>query len=68
MKESHESHNIACLNCDRSDQEVPLLMFTFGNQTRYICTACFPILVHKSEKLAHKLPGYVPPSDPSHEH
>ena len=35
-----------CLNCDRSEQETPLVTLQHQGQKAYICTQCFPILIH----------------------
>lgn len=55
----------ACLNCSRTDKQVPLLSLTFNEESKYICAQCFPILIHKIHLLADKLPGVeIPPSSP----
>jgi hypothetical protein len=46
-----------CLNCNRTDEQVPLLHLTFKNVTQYICPQCLPTLIHKTHLLAEKLPG-----------
>lgn len=46
-----------CLNCGKTDQQVPLLHLTFRDETKYICAQCFPIMIHKIHLLADKLPG-----------
>lgn len=48
---------LACINCNRTDQQVPLLHLTFKGDTKHICAQCFPILIHKIHLLADKLPG-----------
>jgi len=68
MQTSRQTQARTCLNCNRTDQEIPLVMLTFGNENRYICAQCFPILIHKPEQLAEKLPGFVPPPASPHEH
>jgi hypothetical protein len=47
----------ACLNCDRTDDQTPLLIMTFKGETKYICPQCLPVLIHKPANLAGKLPG-----------
>lgn len=55
----------ACLNCSRTDEQVPLLNLTFKEESKYICAQCFPILIHKIHLLADKLPGVeIPPPSP----
>ncbi len=57
-----------CLNCDRTGQETPLLLLTFKSETKYICAQCLPTLIHKPHLLVGKLPDFVPPTVPPHEH
>ncbi len=54
-----------CLNCNRTDQQVPLIHLTFNGGPKHICAQCFPILIHKIHLLADKLPGVeiAPPSE-----
>ena len=52
----------ACLNCNRTDEQVPLLTLTFKGAAKHICAQCLPILIHKIHLLVDKLPGVeVPP-------
>jgi hypothetical protein len=53
----NEQNNIVCLNCNRTDEQIPLLHLTFKNETKYICPQCLPALIHKTHTLADKLPG-----------
>jgi hypothetical protein len=46
-----------CLNCGRTDQQVPLLSLTFKGEPQRICPQCLPILIHKPAQLTEKLPG-----------
>lgn len=46
-----------CFNCNRSEQEVPLLVLNFQERQWYICPQCLPALIHKPHTLAAKLPG-----------
>jgi hypothetical protein len=54
-----------CINCERTDEQIPLLHLSFKGEAKYICTQCFPILIHKIHLLADKLPGVeiAPPAD-----
>ncbi len=54
-----------CLNCGRTDQQVPLVHLTFKDEAKYVCPQCLPVLIHKPQKLADKLPGLeiIPPAD-----
>jgi hypothetical protein len=56
----------ACLNCSRTDEQVPLLNLTFKEESKYICAQCLPILIHKVHLLADKLPGVEIPPPSSH--
>jgi hypothetical protein len=47
----------ACLDCGRTEQQVPLLVLEFRGGIIHICPQCLPTLIHKPEKLASKLPG-----------
>jgi hypothetical protein len=57
-----------CLNCEKTEQEIPLLHIYYQSAEVYICPQCLPILIHKPSSLASKLPGLenVPP--PQHDH
>ena len=55
-----------CLNCERTDEQVPLLNMVFKGESKYICAQCFPILIHKIHQLADKLPGVEIPQNSSH--
>ena len=55
-----------CLNCSRTDEQVPLLNLTFKEESKYICAQCLPILIHKIHLLADKLPGVDIPPPSSH--
>lgn len=54
-----------CLNCNRSEEKTPLITLAFKGETRYICPQCLPVLIHKSQQLAEKLPGMetTPPAE-----
>ena len=46
-----------CLNCKKTEQEIPLLQMRYKEANVYICPQCLPVLIHKPEKLADILPG-----------
>ena len=48
-----------CLYCERDAGQVPLIALRFGAQSLWICPQHLPILIHKPEQLADKLPGAV---------
>ncbi len=45
----------ACLNCEKTEQEVPLIMLQYKGEQVYICSQCFPNLIHSPAKLTGKL-------------
>jgi hypothetical protein len=47
----------ACLNCECTEERIPLLALQFRGQAVHICPQCLPTLIHQPEKLAAKLPG-----------
>jgi hypothetical protein len=48
-----------CLYCERDADLVPLIALRFRGQALWICPQHLPILIHKPEQLADKLPGAV---------
>ena len=44
-----------CLNCSRSEKEVPLVVLLYLGKHVNICPGCLPILIHHPERLADKL-------------
>ncbi|RPJ19464.1 MAG: hypothetical protein EHM33_30245 [Chloroflexi bacterium] len=54
-----------CLNCGTSEQDRPLISLKFQEKELSICPQCLPILIHKSDQLAGKLPGFIPPESPA---
>ncbi|GAB4539288.1 MAG: hypothetical protein Fur002_04160 [Anaerolineales bacterium] len=58
-----------CINCNRTEQEYPLLTLTFQGKDFYICPQCLPNLIHKPQTLVGKIPNFAPPANqPPHEH
>jgi hypothetical protein len=47
----------ACIHCERTDEKIPLIVFIFKGEEKYICPQCLPTLIHKIHLLADKLPG-----------
>lgn len=56
-----------CLNCGRSENEMPLLIIKFKGEEAHICSECFPLLIHNPSKLDGKLPGPKSVKPSSHE-
>jgi hypothetical protein len=52
----------ACLNCNRTEQEYPLIKLTYQAKEVFICPQCLPILIHKPYQLAEKIPDFKPSS------
>lgn len=46
-----------CLNCNVSENEIPLVNLTFNGYKTFICSRCLPILIHSPQKLVGKLDG-----------
>ena len=57
-----------CLNCEKTEQEIPLLRMFYKGAEIYICPQCLPVLIHKPANLAVKLPGLERkyPASPAH--
>ncbi|MDD2922533.1 MAG: hypothetical protein PHQ36_09625 [Anaerolineales bacterium] len=55
-----------CINCNRTDEVIPLIAITFKGEEKQICPQCLPVLIHKTQQLADKLPGIE--SKPPAEH
>jgi hypothetical protein len=65
MKSKQENHH--CINCGRSEGEAPLLEFRYQGEQRWICSGCFPVLIHRPDELAGKLEGAEDiPAAPGH--
>jgi hypothetical protein len=61
----NEQNEKVCINCNRTDEKIPLIALTFKGETKHICPQCLPVLIHKTQQLADKLPGVeiTPPAD-----
>lgn len=46
-----------CLNCTRSETEIPLVILRYAGNETWICSQCLPVLIHRPEQLAGKLTG-----------
>jgi hypothetical protein len=45
----------ACLNCNQTEAQIPLVSLQYMGETEYICSQCCPMLIHSPAKLAGKL-------------
>jgi hypothetical protein len=46
-----------CIYCEQGSDRAPLIPFVYQGNNYWICPQHLPILIHKPEKLANKLPG-----------
>lgn len=46
-----------CLVCEQNSDNVPLVQFQFQGSEYWVCSQHLPILIHKPNQLAEKLPG-----------
>lgn len=64
-----QAQDNACLNCNRTEQEYPLVKLTYQGKELFICPQCLPVLIHKPENLVGKIPDFAPPANSQpHEH
>jgi hypothetical protein len=56
----------ACISCEKTDQQVPLLQMVYQGKEVFICPQCLPVLIHKPEKLEEKLLGMKPGKPAEH--
>lgn len=54
-----------CLNCNTSDNEIPLVNLIYAGKPAFICSSCLPVLIHHPQKLVGKLDGAenIPPAE-----
>ncbi len=57
-----------CLNCGRDSNEIPLLSFEFRGEIYQLCPQCLPVIIHKPQNLAGKLPGAENFTAANHDH
>lgn len=48
-------NNTHCLNCDRAEQQTPLIALRYAGTDAWICPQCLPVLIHHAEQLEDKL-------------
>ena len=46
-----------CLQCARTEEQLPLLTLQFMDGQIWICPQCLPVLIHAPHKLAGKITG-----------
>lgn len=54
-----------CLNCNRSESEIPLVTLSYSGKPAFICSHCLPMLIHHPEILIGKIEGAenIPPAE-----
>lgn len=54
-----------CLNCNNSENDIPLVNLIYSGKQTFICSSCLPVLIHHPQKLIGKLDGAekIPPAD-----
>jgi len=57
-----------CLVCEQTSDSVPLVQFEFKGTAYWVCSQHLPILIHKPNQLADKLPGAQHLADQEHSH
>ncbi len=55
MEESKTQYH--CLNCNRSEAEIPVVSLRYDGKSNWICSQCLPMLIHQPQMLAGKLAG-----------
>jgi hypothetical protein len=63
MSDTHQ-----CVACNRTKEEVPLLVLVHKDEQFHICPEHLPILIHQPHKLADVLPGVASLDPGSHDH
>lgn len=43
-----------CLNCNVSENDIPLVNLTYTGKKAFICSRCLPLLIHQPERLVGK--------------
>lgn len=46
-----------CIVCEKSSEEIPLLVIEYQGKQYWICPQHFPILIHEPAQLIGRLPG-----------
>ena len=57
-----------CLNCNASENEIPLVNLIYAGKQTFICSSCLPVLIHQPQKLTGKLDGVDKISPAKHDH
>ncbi len=46
-----------CLNCNASENDIPLVHLLYSGKPAFICSSCLSVLIHQPQKLVGKLDG-----------
>jgi len=46
---------LQCINCDQSEEEIPLINIQYKGEKIFVCSGCMPILLHSPAKMVGKL-------------
>ena len=62
---SEEAKLQHCLNCNRSENEIPLVALSYSGKPAFICSHCLSMLIHHPEMLIGKIAGAenIPPAE-----
>lgn len=54
-----------CLNCNNSENDIPLVNLIYSGKQTFICSNCLPVLIHHPQRLIGKLDGAekIPPAE-----
>jgi hypothetical protein len=55
MKDPSVSY--VCVNCGKSEAQVPVLQWRFQGEAFTLCSSCLPILLHRPDTLVGRLKG-----------
>lgn len=44
-----------CFNCQRSENEIPVLAWRYKGKIEWVCSECMPLLIHKWQQIAPKM-------------
>jgi len=58
----------SCLNCNRSEDEMPLVNLQYMGEKIFICSGCLPVLLHSPAKLIGKLAEAEKIQPANHDH
>ena len=47
-----EENSKKCLNCNSTQDEVPMILWHYKEREIWLCANCLPLMVHKREQLA----------------